>query len=93
MELEQMKGLFEEALLSSSEEEVIKIADEIHDDVMEARILKELDFADVDPLHLLTDSCIELREDIVEEGMDREEALSYASEREYGYFKIKRVIE
>lgn len=93
MTLEEFKGLFAEAALGSSEEEIKLIQEEISDDVQEAKTLLELDLSKVEPLNIITDNTIELREDVVIEGMDREEALYYANDREYGYIKIKRVIE
>lgn len=93
MKIEEMRGLFEEAALSCSDEEIEKIFDEIQADIEKAKELINLDLKDIDKLHSLTENTIQLREDEVVEGFDREEALSYAKEREYGYFKIKRVIE
>ena len=93
MNLEKIKGLFNEASLYSSEEEMCLIIEEIQDDLAMARQLADLDLREIQALNIITDNTIELRKDIPEEGMDREEALSYANEREYGYIKIKKVLD
>lgn len=93
MTLEEMKGLFKEAALYASNEEVQEVLDQIQDDLKKARDLADQDLSDVNPLNIITDNTIELREDEIREGFDREEALSYTEERQYGYFKIKRVVE
>ena len=93
MNLEKIKGLFNEASLYSSEEEMCLIIEEIQDDLAMARQLADLDLREIQALNIITDNTIELRKVIPEEGMDREEALSYANEREYGYIKIKKVLD
>ena len=87
--------------LSFEEFETTKrIAEEL--DKMEERFNTVLDFSrtilevntsDVDMLEIVENHESVLREDKVFESIGREEALKNAQDREYGYFRLKKVIE
>ena len=55
--------------------------------------LKELDTAGVEPVLHMTDSVNNLREDIVQGSISREEALLNARENDGVFFKVPKVIE
>lgn len=79
--------------LSLSEEE-INIFMGMFTGVMEqVKELDELDTENVEPLYFLNIKDKPYREDVVEESLDREEVLRNAPEEEYGYFKVKKVME
>lgn len=58
-----------------------------------AKIIMEVDTEGVSPMEFIPTEYAILREDEPEESIDREEALKNARNREFGYFKLKRVVE
>lgn len=84
-----MQSLCEAAKLYLKDEEKEKLFWQIGQDVERAKALVAYE-GQARPLER---ESIDLREDLAKDGMDREEALDYAAEREYGYFQIKRVID
>lgn len=57
------------------------------------KILEEVDTKDVEPLYQVYDYKQVLREDIVEEGISREEVLQNTVEKQYGYFKLLNIMD
>ncbi|MDY6065932.1 MAG: Asp-tRNA(Asn)/Glu-tRNA(Gln) amidotransferase subunit GatC [Finegoldia sp.] len=58
-----------------------------------AKIIMDVDTEGVDPMELIPTEYALLREDEPEESIDREDALKNSKNREFGYFKLKRVVE
>ena len=53
----------------------------------------ELDTSDCEALEIVVEHNSPLREDVVEESISREDALLNASDKEYGYFRLQRVVK
>ena len=47
----------------------------------------------IKPLYFLNSANKSLREDVAGDSLDREEVLKNAPEEEYGYFKLKKVMD
>ena len=58
-----------------------------------AEKIMEVDTSKCSPLEMVQDHRAVFREDSPKESLDREEALKNAKDREYGYFRLKKVIE
>lgn len=79
----------------------LKLADNQIDDLVVkyqkvldfAEIILEVDTSDVEILEIIPEHFAELREDIPYEGLSRDDALKNAKDREYGYFRLKKVID
>ncbi|MCS7232570.1 MAG: Asp-tRNA(Asn)/Glu-tRNA(Gln) amidotransferase subunit GatC [Synergistetes bacterium] len=55
--------------------------------------LQELDTTQIEPLSHVIEESTPLREDEVREGLDQEDVLKMAPEREFGYIKVPRIVE
>ncbi|MCF6461196.1 Asp-tRNA(Asn)/Glu-tRNA(Gln) amidotransferase subunit GatC [Clostridium sp. Cult3] len=55
--------------------------------------LKEVDTEGVKPTYFVNSNSQPLREDRVEEGLSKEDAIKNAPEEQYGYFKLLNVME
>ena len=58
-----------------------------------AELIMEVDTENVLPMEMVQEEKAVFREDIPEESLDRETALQNAKDREYGYFRLKKVID
>lgn len=76
------------------EEDRVDILAEKYTKVLDfAELIMEVDTTDVKPLEMIQEEKAVFREDIPEESLDREKALENAKDREYGYFRLKKVID
>lgn len=57
------------------------------------RVLMEVDTLDLEPMERNTENRMVLREDVPVEGLDRDAVLERAAKREYGYFKLQKVLD
>ncbi len=79
--------------LSFVEDGIEGIAEKLSGIVEYVEKLNELDLKDVEPTYHVNKHIQKFREDIVEDGLSREEVLSNAPEEQYGYFKILKIVE
>ena len=90
---EEVKKIYYLANLNVKEEE-LDIIDKKFDDVLAfANEIMELDTSDCEALEIVVEHNSPLREDVVEESISREDALLNASDKEYGYFRLQRVVK
>ena len=55
--------------------------------------LKDVDTANVESLESVNEEALRLREDVVNDGNQRDAVLANAPDAEYGYFVVPKVIE
>lgn len=55
--------------------------------------LKDVDTANVEPLESVNEEALRLREDVVNDGNQRDAVLANAPDAEYGYFVVPKVVE
>ncbi len=55
--------------------------------------LKDVDTANVEPLESVNEEALRLREDVVDDGNQRDAVLANAPDAEYGYFVVPKVVE
>ena len=79
--------------LRFSEEELDDFTDKFSQILEYVDKLKEVDTEGIEPTYFVNGKVQSLREDIVEEGLSREEAIKNAPEEQYGYFKLLRVMD
>ena len=89
----EVKRVYEMAHLNIKDEELDKMEEKFNTVLDFSRTILEVDTNDVDMLDIVENHESVLREDKVFESIDREEALKNAQDREYGYFRLKKVIE
>ncbi len=81
------------AKLKLKEEEIELFSKQLPQIVNFVEKLNELDTENVKPFYELIDKTTPMREDIPENGLSQEEALSNAPEAEDGFFVVPRVVE
>ena len=90
---EEVKKIYYLANLNVKEEELDIIAKKFDDVLVFANEIMELDTSDCEALEIVVEHNSPLREDVVEESSSREDALLNASDKEYGYFRLQRVVK
>ncbi len=55
--------------------------------------LKDVDTSNVEPLESVNEEALRLREDVVDDGNQRDAVLANAPDAEYGYFVVPKVVE
>lgn len=93
MKKEDIKYMAELAKLSFSDEELENHAEKLSGIINYAGLLNEVDTDNVKPTYEVNEHIQNLREDVAEEGLTREEVLQNSIEDQYGYFKILRIME
>ena len=90
---EQVKYMASLAKLEIKEKELGEFTNKIAKILESVEILNEVDTKDIEPLYQVYDYKQVLREDIVEEGISREEVLQNTVEKQYGYFKLLNIMD
>lgn len=90
---EEVKKIYSLANLRVDDKELEVIAKKFEDVFEFAGEIMKLDTENVEGLEIVVEHNSPLREDIVMESVDREEALLNAQDREYGYFRLKKVVK
>lgn len=90
---EQVEYMASLAKLKIEDEKLDEFTNKISDVLKYVRILDEVDTKDVEPLYQVYDYKQVFREDIVEEGLTREEVLENTVEKQYGYFKLLNIMD
>lgn len=76
----------EDDKIASTEDEFNKILGWIEQ-------LSEVDTSGVEPLVSVNDCCLQMRQDVVNDGNQAEQILANAPMKEYGYFAVPKVVE
>ena len=92
MTKEDIKTLYEHGMLEISDDKLNEELENINSILEYADKIFDLDVENVKPLEMLPTHKARLRKDEVKESLDREEALKNAHDREYGYFRLKKVL-
>lgn len=90
---EEVKKIYYLANLNVKEEELSIIAKKFDDVLVFANEIMELDTSFCDELEIVVEHNSPLREDEVECSICRDDALLNASDKEYGYFRLQRVVK
>ena len=90
---EDIRHIAELCKLKFSEEELENYRQKFSEILEHASKLKEVDTDGVEPTHFVNTKVQLLREDIVVQGLSKEEAIKNAPEEQYGYFKLLRVMD
>ena len=90
---EEVKKIYYLANLNVKEEELDIIAKKFDDVLVFANEIMEVDTSECKALEIVVEHNSPLREDVVEESISREDALLNARDKEYGYFRLQRVVK
>jgi len=90
---EEVKKIYYLANLNVKEEELDIIAKKFDDVLVFANEIMKLDTSECKALEIVVEHNSPLREDVVEESISREDALLNARDKEYGYFRLQRVVK
>ena len=89
----EVRRIYSLAKLNIKDEEVESMKNKFNIVLDFANIIMQVDTKDVEMMESVQNHNSVLREDIVEDSIDRELAFKNCIDREYGYFRLKRVIE
>ncbi|MEB3024808.1 MULTISPECIES: Asp-tRNA(Asn)/Glu-tRNA(Gln) amidotransferase subunit GatC [unclassified Parvimonas] len=90
---EEVKKIYYLANLNVKEEKLDIIAKKFDDVLVFANEIMEVDTSECKALEIVVEHNSPLREDVVEESISREDALLNARDKEYGYFRLQRVVK
>lgn len=90
---EEVKKIYEDAKLIPEEDKLDEIREKFQKLIDFNSILMEADTEGKDLVEVGGDTKLVFREDEEEESLDREKALNFAKDRQYGYFRLQRVID
>ena len=90
---EQVEYMASLAKLKIKDDKLDGFTKKISENLKYLEILGEVDTKDVEPLYQVYDYKQVFREDIVEEGLTREEVLENTVEKQYGYFKLLNIMD
>lgn len=93
MEKIDVEKVYIDSMLSIKAEEKEKIEKKFIDVVNQVNPLLEVDTKGVELFEITSKNISELRDDEISDSLDREKVLSNTKHREYGYFKIGKVVE
>lgn len=88
-----VEKFYNDSMLYISEEEKESVIQKFNDVVEQAKSIFELDTDGLDYFEITCDDVSPLREDEPSPCIDREDALLNTKHREYGYFKIGKVVD
>lgn len=90
---EEIKKVADLCRLSFTEDEVDGLRDEMLKILENIDVISEADTENIEATYFVNDRIQRLREDKVEESMAKEKVLKNAPEEQYGYFKLKNIME
>ncbi len=93
IDINEVKRVYSLANLNIKEEELELMKDKFNTVLDFANTIMEVDTENVKMLEMVSNHFSVLRDDEVEESLDREMALKNAKDKEYGYFRLKKVVE
>lgn len=93
IDINEVKRVYSLAKLNIREDELETMKNKFNTVLEFANSIMEVDTEEVDMLEMVSNHNSVLREDNVEKSVDREMALKNSTDREYGYFRLKKVVE
>lgn len=90
---EQVEYITSLAKLKIEDDKLDEFTNNISEVLKYLEILDGVDTKDIEPLYQVYDYKEVFREDIVEEGLTREEVLENTVEKQYGYFKLLNIMD
>ena len=90
---EQVEHMANLAKLKFSEEEMDGFTHKFSEVLSYVEKLNEVNTEGVEPAYGVNNHIQVLREDVVQEGLSREEVLQNTKENQYGYFKLLKIVE
>ncbi len=93
MNKEEVRRIYEKSFLYLSDENLDEQAQKFNEIIEKVDEIFDLDLEGEDYFEITSDLTSPLREDVACESLDREDALKNAKHREYGYFKLERVLD
>ena len=93
IDIEEVKRIYSLAKLKISDDELEVMKDKFNTVLNFANTINDVDTSNVEMLEMPSNHEAVLREDTVEESISREMALKNSTDREYGYFRLKKVVE
>lgn len=88
-----VEKIYDESMLyidDADKEETIKMFKDV---IKNVNTIFDIETKDVEYFEITTDNISPMRKDEPEKSLDREKALSNTKHREYGYFKIGKVVD
>ena len=92
MNKDEVIRIYDLANLELDLNQVEMIQDKYNTVLSFAKNILEVDTEGIRPMEMVDNHNAHLRVDEAEDGLDREEALKNATDREYGYFRLKKVL-
>ena len=93
IDINEVKRVYSLANLKIKEEDLEVMKDKFNTVLNFANTILEVDTSNVEMLEMVSNHTSVLREDEVEDSLDRDLALKNAKDKEYGYFRLKKVVE
>lgn len=90
---EEVKKIYDLANLKVSEDELLSLSKKFEDVFNFANEIMKLDTTDCEDLEIVVEHSSPLRDDVIGMSVPREDALMNVKDREFGYFRVKRVVE
>lgn len=90
---EEIKHMAELSKIDFSEEELDNFTKELSNILEYVNQLQEIDIEGVEPTYDVSSKIQLLREDNIKESLPREEVLKNTPEKQYGYFKLPRIMD
>ena len=89
---EEMEHIASLAKLKLSEDEIEKFTNQFSGILKSMEKLNQIDTENVEAMYQIYDYNQVLREDVVKEGLSRDEVLQNTVEKQYGYFKLLNIM-
>ncbi|WP_300409808.1 Asp-tRNA(Asn)/Glu-tRNA(Gln) amidotransferase subunit GatC [Lagierella sp.] len=89
----EVKRIYQLAHLKIQDDELEKMEEKFNKVLEFSSDILKVDTENIDMLEIVENHNSTLRDDVIMDSLDREEALKNATDREYGYFRLKKVIE
>lgn len=90
---EEVKKIYDLANLKLDDENLFELSKKFEDVFNFANEIMKLDTSNCEDLEIVVEHNSPLRDDIIEDSISRQDALLNAKDKEYGYFRVKRVVE
>ncbi|MDO5755629.1 MAG: Asp-tRNA(Asn)/Glu-tRNA(Gln) amidotransferase subunit GatC [Tissierellia bacterium] len=92
MNKDEVIRIYDLANLELDLNQIDKIQEKYNTVLSFAQNILEVDTEDVTPMEMVDNHDAHLRADEVRKGLEREDGLKNAKDREYGYFRLKKVL-
>lgn len=90
---EEVKEIYDLVNIKIDDSELENVAHKFENVYRFASEIMSLDTEMSDDFEIVVEHDCPLREDVVEESISRDDALLNAGDKEYGYFRLKRVVK